>query len=150
MAKNFGFVVLTNELRSVQYFNRAPRAFAVALRVFARTWAARIRRREMLTNGASLIAQMLKALIGLADGEPPLWTNAAMEDLIVEDGRVVGVRVKRDGSTLSIEARRGVLLRPVASATTPTCAAATAGINPTRANGRSRMRATPVRCCKRR
>jgi 3-oxosteroid 1-dehydrogenase len=110
MAKNFGFVVLTNELRSVQYFNRAPRAFAVAMRVFARTWAARIRRRKVLTNGASLIAQMLKALISLGDGEPPLWTNAAMEDLIVEDGRVVGARVKRDGSTLSIEARRGVLL----------------------------------------
>jgi 3-oxosteroid 1-dehydrogenase len=110
MAKNFGFVVLTNELRSVQYFNRAPRAFAVAMRVFVRTWAARIRRREMLTNGASLIAQMLKAVIGLGDGEPPLWTNAAMEDLIVEDGRVVGARVKRDGSTLSIEARKGVLL----------------------------------------
>jgi 3-oxosteroid 1-dehydrogenase len=64
----------------------------------------------MLTNGASLIAQMLKALIGLADGEPPLWTNAAMEDLIVEDGRVVGARVKRDGATLSVEARKGVLL----------------------------------------
>jgi 3-oxosteroid 1-dehydrogenase len=110
MAKNFGFVVLTNELRSVQYFNRAPRAFAVAMRVFVRTWTARIRRREMLTNGASLIAQMLKALIGLGDGEPPMWTNTAMEDLIVEDGRVVGARVKRDGSTLSIEARRGVLL----------------------------------------
>jgi 3-oxosteroid 1-dehydrogenase len=110
MARNFGFVVLTNELRSVQYFNRAPRAFAVAMRVFARTVAARIRRREVLTNGASLIAQMLKALINLGDGEPPLWTNAAMEDLIVEDGRVVGARVKRDGATLSIEARRGVLL----------------------------------------
>jgi 3-oxosteroid 1-dehydrogenase len=110
MAKNFGFVVLTNELRAVQYFNRAPRAFVVALRVFARTWAARIRRREMLTNGASLIAQMLKALIALGDGKPPLWTNAAMEDLIVEDGRVVGARVKRDGSTLFIEARKGVLL----------------------------------------
>ncbi len=110
MARNSGFVVLTNELRSVQYFNRAPRAFAVAMRVFARTMAARIRRRDMLTNGASLIAQMLKALIGLGDGEPPLWTNTAMEDLIVEDGRVVGARVRRDGSTLSIEARRGVLL----------------------------------------
>jgi 3-oxosteroid 1-dehydrogenase len=33
-----------------------------------------------------------------------------MEDLIVDDGRVVGARVTRDGSTLSIEARKGVLL----------------------------------------
>ncbi len=110
MAKNFGFVVLTNELRSVQYFNRSPRAFAVALRVFLRTSAARVRRREILTNGASLVGQMLKVLIDLGGSEPPLWTNAAMEDLIVEDGRVVGARVIRDGTPLNIEARHGVLL----------------------------------------
>ena len=110
LAKNYGFVVLTNELRSVQYFNRAPRAFAVATRVFLRTAAARVRRRQILTNGASLIAQMLKALIDLTDGYPPLWTNAALEDLIVEDGRVAGVRVVHDGASLNVEARKGVLL----------------------------------------
>jgi 3-oxosteroid 1-dehydrogenase len=110
LAKNYGYVVLTNELRSVQYFNRAPRAFAVATKVFARTNAARVARRQLLTNGASLIGQMLKALINLADGQPPLWTNAAMDDLIVEDGRVVGARVLRDGKPLNIEARKGVLL----------------------------------------
>lgn len=110
MAKSYdGFVLRTNELRSVQYFNRSPRAFAVAMRVFARTRAARLRRREMLTNGASLIGQMLKVLIDLR-GEPPIWTNAAMEDLIVEDGRVVGARVTRGGAPCNVEARRGVLL----------------------------------------
>ncbi|MCW2562299.1 MAG: succinate dehydrogenase/fumarate reductase flavoprotein subunit, partial [Mycobacterium sp.] len=106
---NRGFVVKTNELRSVGYFNRSPRAFAVAMRVFARTWAARLRRRDMLTNGASVIGQMLKSLIE-SRGEPPIWTNTAMDDLIVEDGRVVGARVTRDGATLNIEARKGVLL----------------------------------------
>ena len=65
---------------------------------------------QILTNGASLIAQMLKALIDLATAQPPLWTNAAMEDLIVEDGRVVGARVTRDGASLNVEARKGVLL----------------------------------------
>ena len=110
LAKAYGFVVLTNELRSVQYFNRAPRAFAVATRVFLRSTAARIARRQILTNGSSLIAQMLKSMIDLCDGEPPLWTNAAMDDLIVEDGRVVGARVVRDGARLNVEARRGVLL----------------------------------------
>ena len=44
LARNYGFVVLTNELRSVQYFNRSPRAFAVATKVFLRTAAARARR----------------------------------------------------------------------------------------------------------
>ncbi len=33
-----------------------------------------------------------------------------MEDLIVEDGRIVGARVSRDGSSMNIEARKGVLL----------------------------------------
>jgi 3-oxosteroid 1-dehydrogenase len=110
LAKNYGYVVLTNELRSVQYFNRSPRAFAVATRVFARTAAARARRSQILTNGSSLIAQMLKALIDLGGSQPPLWTNAAMQDLIVEDGRVVGARVSRDGVPLKVEARKGVLL----------------------------------------
>ena len=110
LAKSLGgFVLMTNETRAVQYFNRSPRAFAVAARVSARTRAARLRRREMLTNGASLIGQMLKVLIDLR-GEPPIWTNTAMEDLIVEDGRVLGARVSRNGATLNIEARKGVLL----------------------------------------
>lgn len=110
LAKNYGYVVLTNELRSVQYFNRSPGAFAVATRVFLRTAAARIRRRQVLTNGASLIAQLLKALMDLSDGQPPLWTDAALADLVVEDGRVVGARVVRDGNPLNVEARSGVLL----------------------------------------
>jgi 3-oxosteroid 1-dehydrogenase len=125
MGKNYGFVVKTNELRAVQYFNRSPRAFAVAMRVFARTRFARLKRRELMTNGASLIGQMLKVLLDFGGGPPvgsgggppvgsgggpPLWTNTAMEDLIVEDGRVVGARISRDGTPLNVQARRGVLL----------------------------------------
>jgi 3-oxosteroid 1-dehydrogenase len=110
MAKGYGgFVLKTNELRAVQYFNRSPRAFVAAARVFARTRAAKVRNREMLTNGASLIGQMLKALIDLR-AEPPIWTGAAMQDLIVDDGRVVGARVAHDGASLNIQARKGVLL----------------------------------------
>jgi 3-oxosteroid 1-dehydrogenase len=110
MAKSYGgFVLKTNELRAVQYFNRSPRAFAVATRVFARTRAAKLRRQDLLTNGASLIGQMLKALIDLR-GEPPIWTEAPMEDLIVDEGRVIGARVTHNGAPLNIEARKGVLL----------------------------------------
>jgi 3-oxosteroid 1-dehydrogenase len=114
---NRGFVVKTSELVIVQYFNRSPRAFAVAMRVFLRTRVARLRRRDVLTNGASLIGQMLKVLIDHGgeppmggSGEPPIWTNTAMDDLIVEDGRVVGARVTRDGISLNVRARKGVLL----------------------------------------
>ncbi len=110
LAKNYGYVVLTNELRSVQYFNRSARAFAVATKVCARTAAARARRSQVLTNGSSLIAQMLKVLIDLGGSQPPLWTNTALQDLIIEDGRIVGARVSRDGVTLNVAARKGVLL----------------------------------------
>jgi 3-oxosteroid 1-dehydrogenase len=110
MAKNYGFVLKTNELRSVQYFNRSPRAFAVATRVFLRTWAARLLRRDILTNGASVIGQILRALLDDGNGDPRVWTNAAMDDLIVEDGRVVGARVTRDGTSVNVQARKGVLL----------------------------------------
>jgi 3-oxosteroid 1-dehydrogenase len=106
---NRGFVVKTSELRSVQYFNRSPRAFGVAMKVFLRTHAARLRGRDILTNGASIIGQMLEVLIDVR-GEPPVWTNTAMDDLIVEDGRVVGARVTRDGASLKVLARKGVLL----------------------------------------
>jgi 3-oxosteroid 1-dehydrogenase len=106
---NRGFVVMTSELLKVQYFNRSPRAFAVATRVFLRTQAARLRRRKVLTNGASLIGQMLKCIMDL-HAEPPIWTSTSMDDLIVEDGHVVGARVTREGTSLNIEARSGVLL----------------------------------------
>jgi 3-oxosteroid 1-dehydrogenase len=109
MAKNYGFVVKTNELRAVQYFNRSPAAFATAVRVFLRTTVAKLRHREILTNGASLIGQILKALIDI-ERRPPIWTNTTMDDLIVEGGRVVGARVTRDGAPLNVEARKGVLL----------------------------------------
>ncbi len=106
-SKNFGLVFLTNELRNVQYFNRSPLSLAVAARVFARTVLARARRQTLLTNGASLVGQIMKVL--LADGAS-VWTDAAVDDLVVQDGRVVGVRVTRQGSTTMIEAKKGVLL----------------------------------------
>jgi 3-oxosteroid 1-dehydrogenase len=106
-SKNFGLGFLTNELRNVQYFNRSPRSLAIAARVFARTVLARARRQELLTNGASLVGQIMKVL--LADGVS-VWTDAPVDDLVVEDGRVVGIRMVGQGTTTMIEAKKGVLL----------------------------------------
>jgi len=60
-----------------------------------------------LTLGAALIA---RARLSLLDRGVPLWLNTKLEDLVVEEGRVVGASVARDGETLRIRARRGVLL----------------------------------------
>ncbi len=63
-----------------------------------------------MTNGASFIGQILKVPDRIAALSRPIWINTAMDDLIVEDGRVVGARVTRDGTTMNVEARKGVLL----------------------------------------
>lgn len=107
LAKSVGMAVLTNESRSLGHYNRSPAAFAVAVRVVLRTLAARARGQDLLTNGASLIAQLLRVAV---ERGIPIWTEAPLVDLVVEDGRVTGVRTVRDGKTVHVEARQGVLL----------------------------------------
>ena len=98
---------MTNEARSLSNYNRSVGAFAVSARVALRTAAARARRQALLTNGASLIGQMLAIAL---DRGIPVWTEAPLDDLVVEDGRVVGVRTTRDGEPVHVRARQGVLL----------------------------------------
>jgi len=107
LAQSLGLAVMTNEARSLSHYNRSIGAFTTSARVAIRTYLARARRQELLTNGASLIGQMLA--IALARGIS-VWTGAPLEDLIVEDGRVVGVRTVREGAPVLVRARRGVLL----------------------------------------
>ena len=107
LAKSLGLAVMTNEARSLSHYNRSLRAFAVSARVVLRTYAARLRRQDLLTNGASLIAQLLHVAV---DRGIPIWTEAPLEELIVEEGRVAGVRTVRDGVPVLVRARQGVLL----------------------------------------
>lgn len=107
MARALGMVVRTNELRNLPMYRRSLKAFAVTARVYLRTKWSRLLRKDLLTNGMSLIGQMLKVVI---DSGIPVWLNSPVEELIVEDERVVGIRVTRDGSSVTIEGRKGVLL----------------------------------------
>jgi 3-oxosteroid 1-dehydrogenase len=107
LAQSLGLAVMTNEARSLSHYNRSIGAFAVSARVVLRTYAARLRRQALLTNGASLIAQMMHAAIARG---VPVWTEAPLEELIVEDGRVAGVRAVRSGAAVRIRARLGVVL----------------------------------------
>ncbi|MBK5307954.1 MAG: FAD-binding protein [Frankiaceae bacterium] len=58
-------------------------------------------------GGQSLIAQLL---IACEAGGVDLWASTPFTDLVVEDGRVTGIRVLHDGEELAITARLGVLL----------------------------------------
>jgi len=107
LAQSLGLAVMTNEARSLSHYNRSVRAFCTSARVVVRTYGARLRGETLLTNGASLIAQMLTD--ALARGIS-VWTEAPVDELIVEDGRVVGVRTQQAGRAVCIRARQGVLL----------------------------------------
>jgi 3-oxosteroid 1-dehydrogenase len=107
LAQSLGLAVMTNEARSLSNYNRSIGAFAVSGRVVLRTYAARLRRQALLTNGASLIAQIMRAALAL---DVPVWTEAPLQELITEDGRVVGVQTLQAGNAVRIRARQGVLL----------------------------------------
>lgn len=66
-----------------------------------------IRRRHMSTGGRALVARLRMAL---KDADIPLWLETPMTSLVVEDGRVIGVSVTKDGETQRIHARKGVLI----------------------------------------
>jgi 3-oxosteroid 1-dehydrogenase len=107
LAQSLGMAVMTNEARSLSNYNRSLRAFGVAARVAIRTVLCRARGAAVLTNGASLIGQLLKIAV---DNGVAVWTDAPLTELVVEDGRVVGVTTVRDGAPVTVRARKGVLI----------------------------------------
>lgn len=60
-----------------------------------------------LTNGNALAGRLAKAGMDLSI---PVWLNAPVKKLIVEGDAVVGATVVRDGKSVEIRVRRGVVL----------------------------------------
>jgi 3-oxosteroid 1-dehydrogenase len=107
LAQSLGMAVKTNEARSLSNYNRSLRAFGISARVAIRTVAGKATGRRILTNGASLVGQLLAVAL---DRGIPVWTEAPLQELVVEGGRVVGVRTVREGQPVAVRARKGVLI----------------------------------------
>ena len=60
-----------------------------------------------LTNGNALAGRLAKAAMDL---KVPVWLNSPVKNLIVEGDAVVGATVVREGKTVDIRVRRGVVL----------------------------------------
>jgi 3-oxosteroid 1-dehydrogenase len=107
MGRALGMAVKTNEVRNLPVWTRSPASFQVTMQAVFRTYASKVRHQDLLTNGMSLIGQLTKIVI---EAGIPLWLNTAVEELVVEDGRVVGVRASRAGKPILVRGDRGVLL----------------------------------------
>ncbi|MFK0570363.1 FAD-dependent oxidoreductase [Endozoicomonas sp.] len=65
------------------------------------------RRDRRTALGNSLIASLRRSLM---DRDVPLWLNTEFQDFIIDNGRVVGVKVFSNGNTRTVHARKGVIM----------------------------------------
>jgi len=70
-------------------------------------WRFFTRRDRRLTGGQALIGGLFTAV---RNRNIPLWLNAPMQSLTLDSGRVTGCMVQRNGISVRIEVRKGVVL----------------------------------------
>ncbi|MGV0745991.1 FAD-binding protein [Mycolicibacterium sp. XJ870] len=96
------------DLRLFYQIRQNWRGKAVLLKLIWRMVRARVFGDRMAAIGQSLAARMRLAM---KQHGIPLWLNAPMIELITgDDGAVLGAVVERDGKSLRIRSRRGVIL----------------------------------------
>ena len=64
--------------------------------------------KKLMGIGAGLMGQFGQAVIVCAG--VPLWMNTQVNELLIDEGKVRGVRVSRDGTTIDLIARKGVMI----------------------------------------
>ncbi|WP_424102268.1 FAD-dependent oxidoreductase [Moorena producens] len=60
-----------------------------------------------LTMGNALIGRLRLSLV---DHNIPVWLNTPVQQLVIENNTVVGVKAKKNGKTIAIRAKKGVIL----------------------------------------
>ncbi|MGH9122903.1 MAG: FAD-binding protein, partial [Acidimicrobiales bacterium] len=102
-----GVVVYTHESAPAQLVLRTPEGAKTFARIVRRTMGGILKGEARLTNGAALIASLLKLLI---ERSVPVWTATRLVELVVEDGEVRGAVLERAGKPVRVLTRGGVLL----------------------------------------
>ncbi|NBE80158.1 FAD-binding protein [Micromonospora rubida] len=85
-----------------------PAGFVRGAQFVFRALGGVVRGQRLVGIGAGLASAFLHAAV--LKHRMPLWLNAPLEELLISDGRVTGVRITRDGQPLTVRATRGVML----------------------------------------
>ncbi|GAB2860385.1 3-oxosteroid 1-dehydrogenase [Nocardioides pacificus] len=102
-----GLVIGQADYRKISLGLRSFRFPLTMIKAMLRRTITLARGKKMYGMGNAMMIGMRK---GLMDAGIPVWYETPLTDLVVEDGRVVGVKVTREGSEQVIRARRGVIL----------------------------------------
>lgn len=99
---------MTNDVWLLGRAWSTPSGFVRGARFVFRAVGGAVTGKRLVGIGNALATSFLRAVV-LGHGVP-LWLNSPLEELVVDGGRVVGVRVSREGRPVTIRAARGVML----------------------------------------
>lgn len=102
-----GLYLTEEDYAQVAMVRRTPAGRRAAARLVARAVRDRMRGRHVVALGQALVGRLRLAL---AEEGVPVWLDTALRDLRVDDDRVVGAVLSRDGLRLDVRATRGVVL----------------------------------------
>src|SRR3954452_25011731 len=100
-------IVTQADYRKISLGLRTIRGPLTMAKVLAKRIVSLMLGRRMYAMGNAIAIGLRK---GLLDAGVPVAYETELRDLVIEDGRVVGVRVLRDGAETVVRARRGVIL----------------------------------------
>jgi 3-oxosteroid 1-dehydrogenase len=100
-------VVTQADFRWLSLGTRTWRGPVVMAKVLLRRLLAGARRRRLHGMGNALAIGLRK---GLMDAGVPLWYESPLTGLLLDDGKVVGAHVEREGQRVAVRVRRGVIL----------------------------------------
>ncbi|MGZ4456440.1 MAG: 3-oxosteroid 1-dehydrogenase [Nocardioides sp.] len=100
-------IVTQADFRKISLGLRTLRGPLTMLRVLLKRMVSLLRGQKMYAMGNALAIGLRQ---GLVDAGVPVVYETELQDLVIEDGRVVGVRVTHRGQVRVVRARRGVVL----------------------------------------
>ena len=100
-------IVTQADYRKISLGLRSPRGPLTMVKVLLKRVLSIVLGRKMYAMGNAVAIGLRQ---GLVDAGVPVVYDTELTDLVLENGRVVGVKVVRDGATSKIRARRGVIL----------------------------------------